>query len=352
VSFGNLRFFHNPNRILTASKIGRLWTAAHADVAVAVGTGYLGTNCYRGASDSAYMRKVVMGNGEPYFALTCRLWVDSAPAGQKKFMGVTTIDGSFLTHLTVNPDLTVSVWKGSNTLPAGVEVQASAITVVPGMWNRFGMVGRTNQVDGEIEVHMNSGQGQENVILRIDGFDSVGTSDSDWKGVYYGVSPTLFLGHLCAYSSYEPIEGLHGAFVRSYKGQTVGRLDDLAANVGTSVTATDDDDPDDDTTIITGADGDEFSLYMDTLDAAAVTAVRGVQLTSVARNLTDDPVPAFDPLAIIDNGAPVYEQWQQVAQDITTWRAIQHLWQVDPATGQTWTAAKVNAAQFGGRVRA
>lgn len=340
-----LLWFHNPDFYETAA-LGRNWSDVHANVRVTAGypvtSGGL-TATTLGAYATRFMREQ---QDNSRFAVGCRFKVTTLPASAQILLGVVEADGIIQTCVSLNPDGTLTVWRG----PMDTELQTTSALVTPNVWYRFGFKGIVSRANGEAEVHLNSTPDAENIVAHISGGDTAFSDHIGWHGIYVGVASEMVSGHYYAVDGYGPTSGLiHGLLVTTLFPDAAGDYDEWDKSGGTLPEVLDDMNPDDDSThISTDTIGSRYATELAAL--ATTSVIHGVQQNVHVKNTPDSGLtPSHELLCRIGQN-DVYDDWQSV--DSAFWKTLWSCWPRHPVTGQPWTVSNINSdAQWGGRVR-
>lgn len=338
-----LLWAHNPDYYATA-EVSRYWSTAHANAQVS-SSGYDGTNGLTASALGAYAIRYVNPTDHERFAIGGRVKVTALPASAQILLAVVDGSGSIHVGVCLNTDGTLSIFRGSTATILSTSTAVLALNA----WHRLGLTGRVHGSLGEAAVHFNSTRYVPNVVTSIASTDTAGAAEA-WEGIYVGLGSSIVSGHYYAVDGSGAVSTLlHGTRVRVLFPAATGTFDEWTLTGGDLHEVLDDATPDDATTMIdTAVDLARFSVTMATL--ADTPTIHGVQQTAQVLNYAGvEPPPTHEPIAVIDG-----EAHPATGQSVgsATWASVWAMRPVHPVSGERWTVAAVNAAEWGGQVRA
>jgi hypothetical protein len=324
------------------STLGRYWDSVHADTTVTSGTGYSGGNGWSASTANGSLTRYHDTLDLSSFALGFRIKVTSAPGATKQLVAILAPDGTVQCSAALTTSAEIALYRGDPSTGTLLDTSAAIPT---GTFLDFGFEGQIHSAAGYLSASIG-------VSGNSSSFDSIaesGTtntqehaSDTTWLGYTIGTTSGLVINHLY----WRKLTLKPGCLVSTLRPDAVGSYNGWTANTGTLATALDDTTPDDDTTIAnsTGAFGnDAFSVSMDTL--AATPVIHGVDVVVTVRNGAGAPALQFRPVVLSDGVSFVGH-----LHDVTdgAWLGARDAFPVNPRTGESWTRAEVNEAEFGG----
>jgi len=342
---------HNPDRVSTATA-SQFWTTVHADVTVTA-SGYDGTQGYTASSANGVLTLLPGGmfptpTDTASFRFGGRFLVSALPAAAKVLLAALDPAGVIQVCVSLNVDGTVTIWRGN--MATALVTSAQAVTV--GTHFKLGFKGTINPVSGSAEVHLNSTAAAPNIAAQISGANTVSASSSflTWAGLQVGVTTVITAGHLYVIDGSGSVNNLvHGYRVAALAPTGASNHSEwTAVGAATIWEALDDAAPDGDSTYASETTDDErFSVTTADLTATNTSAIYGVQVTNVVRNVAGGGTPSHIPFVYLDDDNEYFGALMPVT---TSYAAVRAMFGPHPLTGTPWTRAQVLAANPGGRM--
>jgi hypothetical protein len=333
-------FAHNPDYYLTAN-IAIYWDDVGGPGTPAVrADGYDGRPGLTGSGDHAYVRKYAGTMGAPpihpvgnEFRVGGRYLFESLPASPTGFISVINAIGVPNVQVVLNPDGTLSIYRGVD------EIKASATVLDLDTFYRIGFKGAVRRTGGYAEIYING------VLLTRFNGNTASTDVVQWDGIEFGLIEDSAVSHVYFGDNSGFLTDLiPGLITKVIQPSADGTFEELTPSSGDDAfQMVDDSNPDGDTTTIDAADvGDRGTFTHDTL--SATERIYAVQPTAVVKAADDGP--GMRHIVVLD-GAPYPGLGSTVHAPSTSYVACREMIYHLPDNGNAWSDDAVNAREYG-----
>ena len=358
-----LLFAHNPDYYNTAT-LPYYWefvdTGSPSGTAGVRADGYLGRPALTSTGGHSYVihwphwPPITDPGGKREWRMGGRFRFESYPASPTMIMAANGWDGGFECQLVLNPDGTLSIYRGD--LTEEIAGPSTAVLALDTTY-KLGFKGYAARVGGKAEAYWNVGALPVRVLSVQGNTASDGDHPVTWDACTYGLVEDSAVNHVYAIDSYGFLNNLYPSLITKvlYPASN-GSAIEWVPNTGTVPAALDDTVPDMDTTRIhADVDNAAYTVAVDTLPTTY--GIIAVQQTALVKNLetelasfrflVEQDGAFFD--GVVEGQVPyasVYD-WFVATSDYHVKRRLDHGM---PKNGYGWVTADVNAARFGGRL--
>jgi hypothetical protein len=339
--------FHDTPDYYTTALMSRYWDTVHADAIVDPNDGYGGGGAISASSANGYVIKYHDQTGQSAFSAGMRFKATSNPGADKAILAVVDAAGTIQVCLALESDGKLAVYRGALSAQLGITTDAIDLSTQLDI----GFKGVVGSVGGSAEVWLGTAGDSSSWtrVIAISGENTAGGSGEVHRGLYVGSTTVTFSSHLYlrdgqgADTDVKP-----GHKVTAYRPTSNGVFTGYAANSGSMYAAIDDTAADDDTTYIqTSTQNASFTVGLGSVSSAGV--IYGVEAIHVVKNTAAGAGMTYTPRLVLNaDTAPIISDSNWRAASSADWRVFVDRRPVNPLTGLPWTAAQLNAAEWGG----
>lgn len=233
------------------------------------------------------------------FRMGGRFLFESWPADPICILGVAAFQGSVQVCATVNPDGTLSIWRGVPGDVDATELKASTATLSLDTFYKLGFIGKVAQAGGMAEIWNGTSR-----FLTVPNDNTELQENFFWNGWVWGLVEDSAVNHIYGGDSYGHLLATGPApekIVASQYPRANGSQVGWTANTGVMYAAVDDGSPDGDITRVEAlVSGQRFSVLQSATDALGT--VYAMQDTVLVKNLVDDGTPLGMQFMNVDAG--------------------------------------------------